>query len=176
MSRAVHEAVYDLMEHAVSHGSTFAPNELGMAAGHATLHELDEEGLVENSARLGVRLLELTEPLVGEFDTVREVRGLGLLWAIEFAEPPGGSRSWRMLERMQPGLFAQLVIGPLFTKHRILSQVAGHNMAVLKVLPPLVVTDEDIDSFVTALQASIRKAQHVPTSLMRMGLSAVGAR
>jgi ornithine--oxo-acid transaminase len=81
-----------------------------------------------------------------------------------------------MLERMQPGLFAQLVIGPLFTKHRILSQVAGHNMAVLKVLPPLVVTDEDIDSFVTALQASIRKAQHVPTSLMRMGLSAVGAR
>jgi ornithine--oxo-acid transaminase len=176
MSRAVHEAVYDSMEHAVSHGSTFAPNELGMAAGLATLHELDEQGLVENSARLGAKLLELTEPLVEEFDTVREVRGLGLLWAIEWAEPAGGSRSWRMLERMQPGLFAQLVIGPLFTKHRILSQVAGHNMAVLKVLPPLVVTDEDIDYLVTSLRASIRKAQHVPTSLMRMGLSAVGVR
>ena len=176
MSRAVHEAVYDSMEHAVSHGSTFAPNELGMAAGLATLHELDEQGLVANSARLGAKLLELTEPLVDEFDTVREVRGLGLLWAMEWAEPPGGSRSWRMLERMQPGLFAQLVIGPLFTKHRILSQVAGHNMAVLKVLPPLVVTDEDIDYLVTSLRASIRKAQHVPTSLMRMGLSAVGAR
>ncbi|MGZ4416462.1 MAG: aspartate aminotransferase family protein, partial [Gaiellaceae bacterium] len=40
MSRAVHEAVYDSMEHAVSHGSTFAPNELAMAAGLATLHEL----------------------------------------------------------------------------------------------------------------------------------------
>jgi ornithine--oxo-acid transaminase len=176
MSRAVHEAVYDSMEHAVSHGSTFAPNELAMAAGLATLHELDEQELVANSARLGAKLLELTEPLVDEFDTVREVRGLGLLWAIEFAEPPGGSRSWRMLERMQPGLFAQLVIGPLFTKHRILSQVAGHNMAVLKVLPPLVVTDEDIEYLVTSLRSSIRKAQHVPTSLMRMGLSAVGAR
>ena len=77
---------------------------------------------------------------------------------------------------MQPGLFAQLVIGPLFTKYRILSQVAGHNMAVLKVLPPLVATDEDIDYFVTSLRASIRKAQHVPTSLMKLGLSAVGVR
>ena len=48
--------------------------------------------------------------------------------------------SWRLIERMQPGLFAQLVVAPLFSKHRILSQVAGHNMAVIKILPPLVVT------------------------------------
>ncbi|HXY79998.1 MAG TPA: aspartate aminotransferase family protein, partial [Gaiellaceae bacterium] len=46
MSRAVHEAVFDSMEHAVSHGSTFAPNELAMAAGLATLHVLDDEKLV----------------------------------------------------------------------------------------------------------------------------------
>ena len=58
MSRAVHEAVYDSMEHAVSHGSTFAPNELAMAAGLATLHELDEQDLVEHTARLGEKLLE----------------------------------------------------------------------------------------------------------------------
>jgi len=176
MSRSVHEAVFDSMEHAVSHGSTFAPNELAMAAGLATLHELDERRLVAESARLGARLLELTRPLVEEFDVVREVRGRGLMWAIEFAEPPGGSRSWRMLERMQPGLFAQLVIGPLFTKHRILTQVAGHNMAVLKVLPPLVVTDEDVDTFVDALHDSIRRATHTPRSLMRMGLAAARAR
>ena len=47
MSKAVHEAVFDSMENAFSHGSTFAPNELAMAAGLATLHELDEQGLVE---------------------------------------------------------------------------------------------------------------------------------
>ena len=145
MSRAVHEAVFDSMEHAVSHGSTFAPNELAMAAGLATLHELDDEQLVERSARLGEKLLELTRPLVDEFPVVREVRGLGLMWAIEFAEPESGKLSWRLIERMQPGLFAQLVVGPLFSKHRILSQVAGHNMAVIKVLPPLVVTDEDVE-------------------------------
>src|SRR4029077_17862677 len=62
MSRAVHEAVYDSMEHAVSHGSTFAPNELAMAAGLATLHELDEQELVARPAQLGERLPELTRP------------------------------------------------------------------------------------------------------------------
>src|SRR2546421_1352954 len=64
MSRAVHEAVFDSMPHAMSHGSTFAPNELAMVAGLAMLHELDERDLVVRSARLGDRLLELTRPLV----------------------------------------------------------------------------------------------------------------
>src|SRR5439155_14273703 len=67
MSCAVHESVFDSMEHAVSHGSTFAPNELAMVAGLATLRELDDERLVERSARLGTRLLELTQPLVEEY-------------------------------------------------------------------------------------------------------------
>ena len=66
--KAVHEKVFDSLEHSVSHGSTFAPNELGMAAGLATLHELDEQDLVARSARLGARLLELTTPLVGRYD------------------------------------------------------------------------------------------------------------
>ena len=60
MSKAVHEAVFDSLEHPFSHGSTFAPNELAMAAGLATLHELDEQDLVARTARLGERLLELT--------------------------------------------------------------------------------------------------------------------
>src|SRR3954471_2629630 len=68
MSRAVHEAVFDSMENALAHGSTFAPNELAMVAGLATLHELEAEQLVERAARLGDRLLELTRPLVEEFD------------------------------------------------------------------------------------------------------------
>jgi ornithine--oxo-acid transaminase len=175
MSRAVHSAVFDSMENAFSHGSTFAPNELAMAAGLATLHELDEQDLVARSARLGDRLLELTRPLVEEFDVVREVRGLGLMWAIEFGEPEKSGRlSWRMIERMQPGLFAQFVVAPLFSKHKILSQVAGHRMAVLKALPPLVVSDEDIDYFVDSLSATIRRAQRMPTSLTRFALTAAG--
>src|SRR5207237_9123967 len=97
------------------------------------------------SGRLGELLLELTRPLRERYEVVREVRGLGLMWAIEFAEPESRRRSWRLLERAQPGLFAQLVVVPLFSEHAILCQVAGHHMNVVKGLPPLVVTGEDLE-------------------------------
>jgi ornithine--oxo-acid transaminase len=176
MSRAVHEAVFDSMENAFSHGSTFAPNELAMAAGLATLHELETQGLVERSARLGDRLLALTRPLVERHDVVSDVRGLGLLWAIEFAEPPEGRRSYRMLERVRPGLFAQLVVVPLFRDHRILSQVAGHGLAVIKGLPPLTLDEDDLTWLADALDAAVARAARVPRSFARFALGAAGAR
>jgi ornithine--oxo-acid transaminase len=164
------------MENAVSHGSTFAPNELAMAAGLATLHELEEQNLVERSAQLGERLLELTRPLVERYEVVKDVRGLGMMWAIEFGEPRSRARSYRMVERMQPGLFAQLVVGPLFLEHRILSQVAGHRMAVIKGIPPLTVTEADLEWFADALDETVRKAQRLPRSLASFALTAAGIR
>ena len=176
MSKAVHENVFDSLEHSVSHGSTFAPNELGMAAGLATLHELDEQDLVARTARLGERLLDLTTPLVERYDVVRDVRGLGLLWAIEFAEPDGGRRSYRLLDRMQPGLFAQVIVVPLFREHRILSQVAGHGIAVIKGIPPLTLTEDDLDWFAGALDETIRKARRLPRAVAKLALTAAGVR
>jgi ornithine--oxo-acid transaminase len=176
MSKAVHERVFDSMENAFSHGSTFAPNELAMAAGLATLQELDDEGLVARSAALGERLLDLTRPLVERYEVVREVRGLGLMWAIEFGEPASGGRSYRLVERIQHGLFAQFVVVPLFREHRILSQVAGHGIPVVKGLPPLVVNDDDLVSFAAALDATIAKAQRVPRSVAGFALTAAGIR
>jgi len=173
MARAVHEAVFDSMPHALSHGSTFAPNELAMVAGLAMLHELDAQTLVARSGQLGDRLLELTRPLVEEFDVVKDVRGLGLMWAIEFE---GDSRMYRLLDRAQRGLFAQLVVVPLFTEHRILTQVAGHDVAVVRILPPFVLSDDDLEEFVDALRATIARARRMPSSLTRFALSAAGIR
>jgi 4-aminobutyrate aminotransferase and related aminotransferases len=103
------------------------------------------------------------------------VRGLGLAWAIEFGEPEGGGgMTYRLVERAQQGLFAQLVVVPLFTKHRILTQVAGHDMAVIRILPPLVLTDADVDEFVDALRATIKGAQRMPT-LTKFAFSAATA-
>jgi ornithine--oxo-acid transaminase len=175
MSDAVYESVFDSLPNAVSHGSTFAPNDLAMVAGLATLRELDEQGLVERSARLGEELLARTQPLAERSGVVREVRGLGLMWAIEFKEPEGGSRTWRMLERIQPALFAQLVVVPLFRDHRILSQVAGHGLNVLKALPPLVVTEDDLDWFVASLEETVTQAEKMPRALVRFALQAARA-
>lgn len=175
MSERVYSGVFDSLEHSVSHGSTFAPNDLAMAAGLATLRELDEARLAESSARLGALLLEQTRPLVDRHDVVREVRGLGLMWAMEFGEPEEGSRAWRLMERMQTGLFAQLVVVPLFTRHRILSQVAGHDLPVLKGLPPLVLSDQDVEDFAAALDDVIAKATR-PTRVAGLALRAARAR
>jgi ornithine--oxo-acid transaminase len=175
MSKEVYDNVFDSLEHAVSHGSTFAPNDLGMAAGLATLHELDEQGLVAHSARLGELLLERTRPLVERYDIVRDVRGLGLFWAIEFQEPDGGSRTWRMLERRQPGIFSQFVAVPLFSDHAILIQTAGHHMNVLKGIPPLTVSEADIEYFASALEQTLQRAQKIPGAMMRFALKAARA-
>jgi ornithine--oxo-acid transaminase len=161
---SVHEAVFDTLEHSTSHGSTFAPNDMAMAAGLATLAEMEAQDLVARSARLGGYLLERTRPLVERFDVVTEVRGLGLMWAIEFGEPKAGSRTWRFLEARQAGIFSQFVIGPLFRDHHILSQVAGHNVNVLKGLPPLVIDESDIDWFADALAQVVQKSQHLARS------------
>jgi ornithine--oxo-acid transaminase len=171
-SRRVFERVFDTMERAVVHGSTFGNNDLAAAAGLATLAEIDAAGLVERSRRLGERLLELTGPLVERHEVVREVRGLGLLWAIEFGPPSGpvARRVWRTIEDRQPGLFAQLVALPLFHEHRILTQVAGHHLNVIKAIPPLVLDEQDLVQFAEALDAVLERAARLPTAMARMGL------
>jgi ornithine--oxo-acid transaminase len=156
-SRKVFKGTFDSMERSVVHGSTFGNGDLAAAAGLATLRALDNEALVERAARRGELLMQLTSPLVERFESVREVRGLGLMWAIELGPPSGRAarRVWDAIERRQPGLFAQMVIVPLFRKHRILTQVAGHHMNVVKVLAPLVIEESELRRFVDALQEVI---------------------
>ncbi len=176
MSTAVYEAVFDSMEHALSHGSTFAPNDLAMVAGLATLRELREQRLVEHAARLGDYLLERTRPLVERHAVVADVRGLGLTWAIEFAEPAGrGRASWRLAERARPGLFSQLVVVPLFCDHRVLIQVAGHDMNVVRAMPPLVLSERDVDEFAEVLDAVLTGASRLPRAMLGFALRAARA-
>jgi ornithine--oxo-acid transaminase len=182
VSRAAFDRVFDGMERAVRHGSTFGGNDLAAAAALATLRVLEQEGLVARAERLGQLLLELTMPLVERYEVVREVRGLGLMWAIEFGPPAGRARRslWDAVERRQAGLFAQLITVPLFHRHKILCQVAGHHMNTIKGLPALVVEESEIRRFAAALEETISAAQRYPFALARFGvrssLRAVAAR
>jgi ornithine--oxo-acid transaminase len=177
VSRAAFDSVFDGMERAVRHGSTFGGNDLAAAAALATLRVLDTEGLVARAERLGALLLELTTPLVERYEVVSDVRGLGFMWAIEFGPPPeGGARRsiWNAAERAQPGIFSQLIVGPLFHDHRILCQVAGHRMNVVKALPALVVEEEEIRRFAAALEEVVARAERVPSAFMRFGVGMAG--
>ncbi|MEA2209167.1 MAG: ornithine--oxo-acid transaminase [Solirubrobacteraceae bacterium] len=171
VSRGAFEQVFDGMERAVRHGSTFGGNDLAAAAALATLGVLDAEGLVAHAERMGALLLELTRPLVERYEVVRDVRGLGLIWAIEFGPPSGrvGQALWEAVERRQAGLFSQLITVPLFHEHRILCQVAGHRMNTIKALPALVIEEGEIRRFAAALEQTVAAAERYPTALARFG-------
>ena len=173
VSRAAFETVFDGMERAVRHGSTFGGNDLAAAAaGLATLRVLDQEGLIARAERIGGLLLELTQPLVERYEVVREVRGLGLMWAIEFGPPSGRARArcGRRSSVARPGLFSQLITVPLFHEHKILCQVAGHRMNTIKALPALTIEEEEIRRFAAALEQTIARAEHYPSALARFGV------
>src|SRR4029078_7355197 len=88
---------------------------------------------------------------------VHEVRGRGLMIGIEFSRPRSMRlrAQWTLLESMRSGLFTQIVIVPLFRDHGILSQVAGDHQNVLKILPPLITTEEQADEFVDPLDDAL---------------------
>jgi ornithine--oxo-acid transaminase len=171
VSAAVRDRVFDGMERGVRHGSTFGGNDFAAAAGIATLRVLDQERLVARAAELGDLLLSLTRPLVDRYEIVRDVRGVGLIWAIELGAPDGGRRRavWNAIERAQTGLAAQLLVIPLFKDHRIFIQVAGHRMNVVKALPALVTPEEEIRRFAAALDDVCARAEGMGGAVTRLG-------
>ncbi|RQW76865.1 MAG: aminotransferase class III-fold pyridoxal phosphate-dependent enzyme, partial [Methylococcus sp.] len=176
MTTRVMEAVFNRMDRAVVHGSTFSKNNMAMAAGLASLKVIDDEKLVENAARMGDELLAGMQQLADRYELFKSVRGKGLMIAMEFGSPKSLSlkAAWSMLEAANKGLFSQMITIPLFKNHRILSQVAGHGMNVVKFLPPLVITDKDRDWILSALDEVIADCHKVPGAIWDLGKTLTG--
>lgn len=152
-STTTFDRVYSKMERAVVHSSTFGRNQLAMVAGLATLQTIADENLVARARATGEQFMAALAPLVERYELFQEVRGKGLMIGLVFGEPQSirlRSR-WKMLEGAHKGLFSQLIVGPLFSRHRVLTQVAADNVNIVKLLPPLVCGKEEVDYFVEAL-------------------------
>jgi ornithine--oxo-acid transaminase len=152
MRKWVFNKVFSRMDRAVVHGSTFSKNDLAMAAGIATLEVMKAERVIENAARTGERLLRGLSALSENYELVKDVRGKGLMIGVEFGSPSSLKlkASWNVLETASKGLFCQLITIPLFKQHKILTQVAGHASHTIKLIPPLIIDDEDCDWIVRA--------------------------
>src|SRR5215475_9509671 len=153
----IFEKVFNRMDRAVVHGSTFSKNDLAMAAGLATLDVLENERLIDNAARTGTRLMSAFSQMAERYELIKDVRGKGLMIGVEFGAPQSFKlkASWSMLETASKGLFCQIVTIPLFKEHKILSQVAGHASHTIKLLPPLIITDGDCDRIEGSFDAVI---------------------
>jgi len=171
----VFEKVFNRMDRAVVHGSTFAKNDLAMAAGIATLDVLEQEKLIENAAAQGARLMHSLAAMIERYELLKEVRGKGLMIGVEFGAPRSLKlkASWHAIESASKGLFCQLIAIPLFKEHRILTQVAGHGSHVIKLLPPLVLSDADCARIESAFDAVIAGAHRVPGAVWSLGRTLV---
>lgn len=167
----IFDRVFNRMDRAVVHGSTFGKNNLAMAAGLATLEVLESGNLIEHSARTGAAIMDALTPLTEKYECFKEVRGKGMMIALEFTEPksPMLKLSWKMLESANKGLFSQLITVPLFRQHRVLSQVAGHGMNIVKFIPPLILTESDVQWIVTAVNDVVASAHRGPSAVWDFG-------
>jgi ornithine--oxo-acid transaminase len=169
--KAIFEKVFNRMDRAVVHGSTFAKSDLAMAAGLATLEVIETEGLVQKAAQTGARLLAAFKAMAERYELVQEVRGKGLMIGIEFGQPRSLKlkAAWSLLETVSAGLFCQLITIPLFKDHKILVQVAGHANPTVKLLPALVITESDCEWIEHAFDAVIADSHRVPGAVWSLG-------
>lgn len=168
--------VFDRMDRAVVHGSTFGKNDLAMAAGIATLDVLDADDVIANAARTGDYLLRGLSAMAARYEMVKEIRGKGLLIGIEFGAPQSLKLKacWNLLESASKGLFCQTITIPLFKDHKILSQVAGHASHTIKLLPPLILSTEDCDWILNAFDSVIAASHEGPAAVWSLGKTLVG--
>src|SRR6266404_5042339 len=148
--REIYQKTFSRMDRCVVHSTTFGRNNLAMACGLASLEVIDQENLIENAARIGAQLMEKIDALRAKHSFIKEVRGKGLMIGIEFHEPHEFKlkMAWKLLHKIDKVLFAQMIVTQMLSKHRILTQVSGPAMDVMKILPPLIIGEKEVEMFV----------------------------
>ncbi len=175
--RKIYDQTFSRLDRCVVHSTTFGRNNMAMAAALATLRVMEEEKLVENSARMGAAMMEGFRGLAAKHEFIKEVRGKGLMVAVEFQEPRSLLKrgAWMLLEKAEVGLFTQLIVMNLLKKHRILTQVAGRHMNVLKITPALIIGPREVERFVTALDQSLAECLKLTGTMLEMGTNLASA-
>ncbi|MEU9489915.1 aspartate aminotransferase family protein [Streptomyces decoyicus] len=151
----IFKKVYSSMDRVLVHSASFGANAQAMAAGLAVLSVMEDEQIVAGARHTGELLRSRLAALVDKYELLHDVRGRGLMIGIEFGRPTSlGLRGrWTMLQAARKGLFAQMVVVPLLQRHRILTQVSGDHLEVIKLIPPLIIGEREVDRFVEAFTA-----------------------
>jgi ornithine--oxo-acid transaminase len=158
--REIYQRAVGTLERSYVHQSTFGRNRLSMAAGLATLRVIERDHLVEHAARMGTILRDGLAELQQRYDMIKEVRGSGLMIGIELQAPSSriARLSIRMIRMASEGLFPQLVVIPLHRDHGVITMAAGKN-DVVKLLPPLTLSEPEARGFLGALDAVLADCQ-----------------
>ena len=127
----------------LGHGWTYSAHPIGTAAGIATLELVDRLGLIENARETGQYLLERLIEVIGDHPNVGEVRGIGLLAAVEFMENPA-KRAWFPPMTVAPKISAEM------TRLGVIARAMPEG-SIIGFAPPLCITRDEVDQVVNAL-------------------------
>lgn len=127
----------------LAHGWTYSAHPIGTAAGIATLDLVDRLGLIDNASKTGPYLLERLTEVMGDHPNVAEVRGVGLLAAVEFMEDPA-ERKWFPPMTVAPKISADM------TRLGVIARAMPEGN-IIGFAPPLCITREEVDLVVDAL-------------------------
>ena len=163
MRRGINNKVFGTLKRAQVHSTTFGQNDMGMDAGLATLAVMEQEKIVERSAAVGAELLARLSALKERHEIIADVRGRGLIVGIEFRSPKALAlkAAWTAIEGAEKGLFTQLVVMSLMRDHHILTQVGGPGVNIIKLLPPLIIGDEEVEAIVSAFDVVLEETRNL---------------
>ena len=132
----------------LAHGWTYSAHPIGAAAGVATLDLVDSLGLVQNAAETGPYLIDRLRAAVGEHPNVAEIRGVGLLAAVELMEDPA-ARTWFPPMSVAPKIAAEMARLGVMVRAMPEGNIVGF-------APPLCITRAEVDTVADALAQAVR--------------------
>ncbi len=170
---SIFASVFSRMDRCVVHSSSFGKNSFSAAMGLATLWVLDNENILEKARLLGDHLRSGLEAMKSEFEMLGEIRGRGGMIGIEFRPPKSLQlkMGWSLLHSLSKDLFPQLITVPLMRDHRILTQTSGHHQDIVKLLPPLISSEEDCEYFLSSFRTVLKSAHQFPGGIWDLGKS-----
>jgi adenosylmethionine-8-amino-7-oxononanoate aminotransferase len=147
------ETIYETLGD-FNHGGTFSHHVIGTAAGLATLKIMQEENLVENSARQGEILGQLLKESFAEHPYIGDIRGRGLFWTLEIVQDRATKEPFPVEKRMAQTLWQHAFDNGLIIYYAQ-GCVDGRNGDLLHIGPPLIVTESQIREIVVKLEETI---------------------
>jgi len=149
------DQAYGGMDRALLHTSTFGGNALATAAGIAAVNEYINRNIAEEAAQKGAYLLQKLADFKEKYPMVKEVRGRGLMIGIEFEKPTGGildKLTGGAVTKLSTEYLGSLVAGELMNNYGIITAYTLNNPNVIRLEPPLIVSYDELDKLVEALE------------------------
>ncbi len=169
MSEEVYQGLFQKFTSGPVFFSTFAENNLAMAAAISTVDTLEELDAPKRVDYLSGLLRAGLEKLKSEYDIIDRVAGQGMMLGVYFKD--SGNLALALQQRLMmsadKGAFGAAVNVDLQVKHRILCQIPGPNLNAIKILPPVITTEEDIQYFLEAFEDTIASYYSIESSPIR---------